>query len=171
MGDFLYFGNHMKPFAINSYIFLPLLLTLSLSITGCDQIKSKLTSFVSEPTPTEMSKKIDKLVQDKAYQKAISEGEAYLQKKQDPDGIVSESMVKAYMASGDTAGMIEHLNKYKVGSSSGLMDSSTQSIDSKKINQDPNPPESEVRAGNASVTQTKQGTIVRAGEAVVVIPK
>ena len=80
-------------------------------------------------------------------------------------------MVKAYMASGDTEGMIEHLKKYKVSSSGGSTDKSAQSIDPKKNSQEPNPPEAEVRAGNASVTQTKQGTVVRAGDAVVVMPK
>lgn len=156
---------------ITNFKFVPLVLFFVFSLSGCDQIKSKLADISGNSSPSEVAKRIDRLVQDKAYQKAISEGEAYLQKKQDPDGIVSESMVKAYMASGDTAGMIEHLSKYKISSSSGLIDRAPQSMDSKKNNQDPNSQESEVRAGNASVTQTKQGTVVRAGDAVVVMPK
>ena len=156
---------------ITNFKFVTLVLIFFFSLSGCDQIKSKLADISGNSSPSEVAKRIDRLVQDKAYQKAISEGEAYLQKKQDPDGIVSESMVKAYMVSGDTEGMIEHLKKYKVSSSGGSTDKSAQSIDPKKNSQEPNPPEAEVRAGNASVTQTKQGTVVRAGDAVVVMPK
>jgi hypothetical protein len=151
--------------------FLPLFLFIVFNLFGCDQIKSKLADISGKPSPLEVAKRIDKLVQDKAYQKAISEGEAYLQKNQDPDGVVSESIIKAYMAAGDTAGMIEHINKYKVRTSGDSVDKLPQSSEAKKSSSDADPPLSEVRAGGASVTQTKQGTVVKAGDVIVVMPK
>lgn len=161
----------MKLFPLKSYIFFAFLVTLSL--TGCDQIKSKLSGLISDPTPSEMSKKIDRLTQEGDYKKAISSGESYLDKNKDSDNLVSESVVNAYMASGNTRGLVGHLQKYRA-----------DSIGS-DVNRDNSPPppglagsqpsnqssSSSVSVDGASVTHTKSGSVVRAGDAVVVSPK
>jgi len=163
----------MKLFSIKSYIFLPFLLAISLSLTGCDQIKSKLTGLISDPTPSEMSKKVDRLTQEGDYKKAISSGESYLDKNNDPDNLVSESVVNAYMASGNTQGLVGHLQKYRANSigSEAQRDNSLPPsgiAGAQPANQSNS---SSVSVDGASVTHSKSGSVVRAGDAVVISPK
>lgn len=145
----------------------------TLSVAGCDQIKSKLAGLASNPQPVEMADSINKLVKDGSYKKAIIDGEAYLDKNHDPNGLVSEAIINAYMATGNAQGVVDHLQKYRsteVGSSDAKMNSSSPNgaASNQQINQS-NP--TAVAVDGASVTYTKQGTVVRAGDAVVVTPK
>lgn len=161
----------MKLFPSKYFIFLACLLTLSL--TGCDQLQSKLTGLISNPTPSEMSEKVDKLTQQGDYKKAISTGESYLDKNKDPDNLVSESVVNAYMASGNTQGVVGHLQKYRTNSISNDVSrensSSSQGLAGAQPSNQSN--SSSVSVDGASVTHTKSGSVVRAGDAVVVSPK
>ena len=77
------------------------------------------------------------------------------------------------MATGNAQGVVAHLQKYRsteVGSSDAKMNSSSPNgaASNQQINQS-NP--TAVAVDGASVTYTKQGTVVRAGDAVVVTPK
>lgn len=160
-------------------LLLGLICALSTTLTGCDQVKSKLSSLISDPPPAEMAQKLDKMVQEGEHQKAIKQGEAYLDKNQDQDGVVSEAVVDAYMASGDAPGVVKHLQKYRMRSSQSSEQSSestsvqgvqsTQSTQSSQSSQSSS--SSAVAVDGASVVNTKRGTVVRAGDAVVIMPK
>ena len=150
-----------------------LLFASSISISGCDQIKSKLNGLVSDPSQVDMADKLNRLVKDGEYNKAITQGEAYLDKNQDSDGFVSEAVINAYMATGNTQGVVIHLQKYRssgVASKDTVINSSSPNgaISNQQINQSSH---TSVTTDGASVTHTKQGTVVRAGDAVVVMPK
>ena len=158
---------------LNKSLIFAFMLTLFLSLTGCDQIKTKLTGLISDPTPSEMSKKIDRLTQEGDYKKAISSGESYLDKNNDPDNLVSESVVNAYMASGNTQGLVGYLRKYPASSIGSVVNRensppSTGFSGTQPSNQSNS---SSVSVDGASVTHTKSGSVVRAGDAVVVSPK
>jgi hypothetical protein len=143
---------------------------LVISISGCDQLKSKLAGLSPDSSPQEVSANIDKLVEKRDFKKAIEQGQIFLEKNQDPDGLVADSITKAYIAAGDTAGLLSHLSKQKTNSQSAEGNNSISSSgDERKIEK--SHPISEVSAGNASVTQTKDGTVVKAGSAIVVLPK
>lgn len=160
-------------------VLLGLVCALSTTLTGCDQIKSKLSSLTSDPSPAEMAVKIDKMVKDGDHLKAIKQGEAYLDKNQDSSGVVSEAIVDAYMVSGDASGVVRHLQKYKTGSNQSSEVSSesssvqaTQTIQPSQSSQSSQSSSSSaVAADGASVVNTKRGTVVRAGDAVVISPK
>jgi len=158
---------------IKPSIFIPILITISLSLTGCDQLKSKLSDLISEPTPSEMSKRTDRLVQEGNYKKAISSGESYLDKNKDPDNLVSESVVNAYMASGNTQGVVGHLQKYRANSIGSDVNRDNNSTASNLAGPQPlnQTNSSSVSVDGASVTHSKSGSVVRAGDAVVVLPK
>ena len=163
----------MKLFPIKSYFYLAFLFVLSLSLSGCDQIKSKLTGLISNPTPSEMSEKVNKLTQQGDYKKAISSGESYLDKNKDPDNLVSESVINAYMVSGNTQGLVGHLQKYRTNSIGSDVSreniSPSQGLAGAQPSNQSN--SSSVSVDGASVTHTKSGSVVRAGDAVVVSPK
>ena len=149
---------------------LGLVCVLSATLSGCDQVKSKLASLVSDPSPSEMALRLDKMVLKGDHQKAIQQGEAYLDKNPDPDGIVSEVVVDAYMASNDSSGVVAHLQKYRVRSSQSS-ESISESSSSQTTQSSQSSSNSVVAVDGASVVNTKKGTVVRAGDAVVVMPK
>lgn len=145
----------------------------SVFFTGCDQISSKLATLGAPPTPVEMATKLDKLMETGAYKKVIKEGEAYLDKNQDPDGEVSGVVIDAYVASGDTKGVLSHIEKYRVSRDSqsekvAKSSSASSNMNQQETNQNTN---SGVVVDGAGVIHTKRGTVVRAGDAVVVMPK
>lgn len=143
---------------------------LSTTLTGCDQVKSKLSSLISDPPPSEMAIKLDKMVLKGDHQKAIQQGEAYLDKNRDPDGIVSEVIVDAYMASNDSSGVVTHLQKYRSRSSQSS-ESISESSSTQTTQSSQSSSSSAVAVDGASVVNTKKSTVVRAGDAVVVMPK
>jgi hypothetical protein len=147
-----------------------LLIFFAISTTGCDQLKSKLAGLSQESTPKEVSANIDKLVEKRDFKKAIEQGDNFLKNNQDPDGLVADSITKAYVAAGDTAGLLSYLSKQKANPQSAG-DKNLVSSDDAERKADNAQPTSGISAGNASVTQTKDGTVVKAGSAVVVLPK
>lgn len=145
---------NMKNTKLIAFIFASLTL-----LTGCDQVRQQVADLINPPTPVEISRRVDGLVRTQKYQEAISMGEQYLNKNQDPDGLVTDAVTNAYMESGDAAGAVRHMQRSgrpSKGSDAG--GAATTRAEG-------------VAVDGASVTETKNGTVVRAGDAVVIMPK
>ena len=142
----------------NKKVIASILASLTL-LTGCDQLSQQVSDLINPPTPSEISRRVDSLVRSQKYQDAISMGEKYLNKNQDPDGLVTDAVTNAYMESGDAAGAVRHMQR-SAPSSRGA-DSGGSAT----------PHAEGVAVDGASVTETKNGTLVRAGDAVVIMPK
>lgn len=128
-------------------------------LTGCDQVRQQVSDMINPPAPVEISRRVDGLVRSHKFQEAISVGEQYLNKNQDPEGLVIDAVTSAYMESGDAVGAVRHMQRSgrpPLGGDRGA--SATTRAESASVDE-------------ASVTETKNGTVVKAGDAVVIMPK
>ncbi len=150
---------------IHKYTLLPIIFAALLSMTGCDQVRQQVSDMINPPTPVELSRRIDELVRSKKYQDAISLGEQYLNKNKDPESLVTDAVTNAYMESGDATGAVRHMQRSgrppqdmnATGAATATYTTTTRSDG--------------VAVDSASVTETKNGTVVRAGDAIVIMPK
>lgn len=149
--------------------FLPILFVALMSLTGCDQVRQQVADLLNPPTPVEMSRRVDDLVRTQKYQDAITLGEQYLNKNKDPEGLVTDSVTNAYMESGDAAGAVRHMGRS--GKSAQSSSTSTTAGTAATSTTTTTTNSSGVSVNDASVTETKNGTVVRAGDAIVIMPK
>lgn len=153
-------------------------LVLALVISGCDQIRSGINDSINPPTAKQVAERVDQLVADGKYDDAIDKGRAYLAKHQDSDGVVDKALKEAYLRAGvstkngveqaktndsatgyaSTSKSVTSTTEIKYGQSTGSSAGQGQQVQS-------------INAGGASVVQGPNGTVVRAGDAVVVMPK
>lgn len=136
---------------------------LSLSATGCDQVRQKVADTIAPPSPLEMVARMDSLVENNKAAEAVEQGKAYLDKNKDPQGFVKQALSRAYAAgSADPDAKAD---------SSKKNDASLSNVDGAPLRQAEQPQINGVAVDGASVTNGPNGTVVRAGNAVVVMPK
>lgn len=145
-------------------ILLPIIFGALLSMTGCDQVRQHVSDLINPPTPVELSRRVDELVMSQKYQDAISLGEQYLNKNKDSENLVTDAVTNAYMESGDATGAVRHMQRSgrppQNTNTTGAATTATTTTRSEGVAVD-----------GASVTETKNGTVVRAGDAIVIMPK
>lgn len=153
---------------------------VAFSLIGCDQIRTGINDSINPPTPQQVAKTVDELVSEGKYDAAIEKGRSFLAKHQDAGGAVAAALRQAYLKAGvssneqqprktDDQGVgqisssktITSITEVKQGSTVG--GANNQSSSSQQTQS--------VSAGGASVIQGPSGTVVRAGDAVVVMPK
>lgn len=155
---------------IKKITLLPVLFVALMSLTGCDQVRQQVADLLNPPTPVEMSRRVDDLVRTQKYQDAITVGEQYLNKNKDPEGLVTDAVTNAYMESGDAAGAVRHMQRSgKPAQSSNAAPAAETAATSTSTTTTTR--SSGVAVDGASVTETKNGTVVRAGDAIVIMPK
>lgn len=128
-------------------------------LSGCDQVRQQVADMINPPSPVEMSRRVDELVRANKYEQAISTGEQYLNKNKDPERLVIDAVTNAYVTSGDTAGAVRHMQR----SVRNAEVTEQTSVNTTSQN-------NSTSVNNASVTSTSQNTVLRAGDAIVVIP-
>ena len=135
---------------------------------GCDdQARQKLSDMLSTPSPVVMVSRINLLVEQGKIDSAILSGEEYLGDHTDPEGAVKRAILAAYLAKGDSIGALKYASEILLKRDSNSTSSNNQegeSSSSKSTNR-------EITAGSASITEDSNSTIVRAGDAVVIIQK
>ena len=112
---------------------------------------------------------MNELTDQQRPQEAIEQGKNFLKNNQDSDGLVNKAMTKAYLAAGEPGSAIESIK-----ATSTNLDSKTDGANINKAY-----PQStlelqqtrKVSVDGASVTTGPNGTVVRAGDAVVVMPR
>ena len=150
-------------------IFLVPFIFVTISLSGCDQIRQKVVDTLAPPTPLEMATRIDQLTDQNRPKEAIEQGNSYLKNSKDSNGLVNKAMTRAYLAAGEPGVAIESIK------------ATSTSVESERLGANPNKndPQSSVElqqnrkvsVDGASVTSGPNGTVVRAGDAVVVMPK
>lgn len=158
----------VKTMNIKKIILLPILFVALTSLTGCDQVRQQVADLLNPPTPVEMSRRVDDLVRTQKYQDAITVGEQYLNKNKDPEGLVTDAVTNAYMESGDAAGAVRHMQRSGKPAQSS---SASPAAETAATTTTTTTRSSGVAVDGASVTETKNGTVVRAGDAIVIMPK
>jgi hypothetical protein len=138
----------------------------TLCLSGCDQVRQKIADTLAPPTPVEMVARMDALVDDNKASEAVNQGKDYLKNNKDPQGIVKLALSRAYLAAGDAIAVDEITSIPRV-------EASVEPAPTKRSPPKPLPPEptNRVAVDGASVTEGPNGTVVRAGNAVVVMPK
>jgi len=149
--------------------FLGILISLSLGLAGCDQIRQKIADTLAPPSPLEMAARMNELTDQQKPQEAIEQGKNFLKNNKDSGGFVNIAMTKAYLAAGEPGSAIESIK-----ATSATVDSKTDGA--KPVKTDPKSSvdlqqTGKVSVDGASVTTGPNGTVVRAGDAVVVMPK
>ena len=153
----------MRLFYLGIFIFA------SIGLTGCDQIRQKIADTLAPPSPLEMAARMNDLTDQQKPQDAIEQGKNFLKNNKDSGGLVNKAMTKAYLAAGEPGSAIESIK-----ATNTAIDSKTDAANSNKAD-----PQStvelqqtrKVSVDGASVTTGPNGTVVRAGDAVVVMPK
>jgi hypothetical protein len=144
----------------NSFLFF-ILSFLSVSIlTGCDQARQKLSDLLSPPSPIECVIRVQRLIDTSDFQNAITLGEDYLKDKNLSSDALHLAVAKAYLELGDSAKALEHTSAANHAAS---MKSKTNDSNSEQTQK--------IEAGDASVTETSKGTVLKAGDATVILPK
>lgn len=161
----------------NYLIYAPFLISFALTLGGCDQVKQKIADSISPPPPAEMAVRLNQLVDQSKPQEAIEQGIVYLKKNKDPSGEVQKVLTRAYKEAEQLSAEAE---KKSGGEGTKVKElpanvstQNTQYTEKSKEYSSSAPPanSSGVSVNGASVTNGPNGTVVRAGDAVVVMPK
>jgi len=140
-------------------------------LAGCDQARQKIADTLAPPTPIEMATRVDSLTDEGRAEQAIEQGRGYLKANKDPQGVVDKALKRAYMSaslipgsdsvSSNNDNSKDLLKKEATSpSQSSPMPAKVESQSSKSVSVD-----------GASVTTGPNGTVVRAGDAIVIMPK
>lgn len=149
--------------------FLALFIFVSISLSGCDQIRQKVADTLAPPSPLEMAARIDQLTDQNRPQEAIEQGRSYLKNSKDSNGLVNKAMTRAYLAAGESGSAIESIKATSASVESERLATNLNKNDSQsslELQQN-----RKVSVDGASVTSGPNGTVVRAGDTVVVMPK
>ena len=140
-----------------------ILLFLSVFILGgCDQTRQKLGDLLSPPSPMECVIRVQRLIDTSDFKNAITLGEDYLKDKNLSSDALHLAVAKAYLELGDSAKALEHTS---AANHADLMSSKSKITD-------PNTEQTQkIEAGDASVTETSKGTVLKAGDSTVTLPK
>ena len=138
---------------------LTLIATILISLSGCDQFRQKISDILSPPSPSEMAARVDNLVDQDKPEKAIEAGEEYLKEKGDDNNVLREAITRAKI----------FLESHGSSESSSKENSSTPP--SNKQSSQKNSEKNGVSVDGASVEDGPDGTVVRAGDAVVIMKK
>ncbi|MCE7526943.1 hypothetical protein [Polynucleobacter sp. IMCC 30228] len=161
----------------NRLIYAPFLISAALALGGCDQVKQKIADSISPPPPAEMAVRLNQLVDQSKPQEAIEQGISYLKKNKDPSGEVQKVLTRAYKEAEQLSAEAEKKSGGEGAKANDPQSSvpaqNTQYTEKSKEYSSPAPPpnNSGVSVNGASVTNGPNGTVVRAGDAVVVMPK
>jgi len=140
-------------------------------LIGCDQARQKIADTLAPLSPAEMATRVDNLADQGKPEEAIDQGRTYLKTNKDPQGIVEKSLKRAYISAAQTPSS-ESASSDKASSSDWMKKESTSSL---SPNLTPSKSETQstksVSVDGASVTTGPNGTVVRAGDAVVTMPK
>ena len=145
-----------------------------MALSACDEQRQGLADVISRPSAEEMAARIDLYVGQGKVEEAIKVGETYIKSETDPKGLVHQSLAKAYLSKGDVASATKHL---EAAVSSGLakgngktneLENSVSKAPNKSL---PKANEDQVSVEGASVSTGKDGTVVRAGDAIVILKK
>jgi len=139
-----------------------LIAAILISLSGCEQFRQKISDILSPPSPTEMAARVDNLVDQDKPEKAIEAGEEYLKEKGDDNNLVREAVTRAKIFL-ESHGPSESSSK---DNSSSI--SNKQSSDNSRSK---NTEKNSVSVDGASVEDGPNGTVVRAGDAVVIMKK
>jgi hypothetical protein len=133
-----------------------------LILNGCDQVRQKLADLLSPPSAMECLVRVQKLVDAGDFQQAVLTGEDYLKDKNLASGGLHLAVAKAYLELGDAAKALQH-----------TQEANGESEIHSSVKGAPHPEErvQNLEAGDASVTETSKGTVLKAGDALVVLPK
>lgn len=153
------------------------MLALTSGLAGCDQLGDRLSAFFPAPTAGKTLADMASHEANRATDKAIGVGEAYISESKNPDDSVRRELIKLYLQKGNSSSAMRHLR-----SVNGAVESVESSLkDGVKNPQSPLAPESpsipggrkvqEVAVDGASVTAGPNGVEVRAGDAVVRTPR
>jgi len=167
LGDLLFYRYHHK--LIMRLFFLGLSIFLSIGLTGCDQIRQKIADTLAPPSALEMAARINELTDQQKPQVAIEQGKNFLKNNKDSGGLVNNAMTRAYLAAGEPGSAIESIK-----ATSTTTESKTDSANPNKVDSQSSIELQQTRkvsVDGASVTTGPNGTVVRAGDAVVVMPK
>ena len=150
---------------------------LALVLTGCDQVKSELSDLFSKPTVEKTLTKMDTLSSEGKAVKAIETGEAFLTKHADPNNQVRQQLVRLHLEAGSTGDAMRHLQA--ISATPGPVNTvGSETSTNSAVPLSPKAPDSVAAPGGASISVDgasvrvgPMGTEVRAGDAVVKIPK
>jgi hypothetical protein len=138
---------------------LTLIATILISLSGCDQFRQTISDTLSPPSPNEIAARVDNLVDQEKPEKAIEIGEKYLKEKGDDNNVVREAITRAKIFL-ESHGSSESSSKESSSTSSGNKQSSSKNSEKNAVSVD-----------GASVEDGPDGTVVRAGDAVVIMKK
>jgi hypothetical protein len=148
---------------IKNTLKITILTVAILCFGGCDQLRQKIADTLAPPSAAEVAVRINDLVEKDEPAKGIELGENYLKNTDGPAPAVHESLVNAYLAMNDATGALKHVQETSAEKNKPKSATSSRQVKSKI--------ESRVAVDDASVTETDKGTVVRAGDAVVIMPK
>lgn len=131
-------------------------------LSGCDQVRQKLADVLTPPSPLECVTRVQRLVDAGDFQKAVTVGEDYLKDKNFASSELHLVVAKAYLELGDAPKALQHTQAAN-GEAESTGPSRAESVPEERVQK--------VQAGDASVTETSKGTVLKAGDASVVIPK
>lgn len=156
---------------------LVVLSNILIATSGCDQTRQQVADFLNPPTPEVMVIRVQNLAKNANTKEAIAAGEAFLESGKDQKGLVAHAVLQAYLQKGDAEGAVSFMQRFPKHNSG---QATTQSIDTSSVKLQDRQHENtnttsfqsnQVRAGSASVTETESGTVLRAGDATVIMPK
>jgi len=150
------------------FIFCLVFLFIGLNLTGCDQVRQRISDTLSPATPTEMAARMDGLTNQSKAEDAIEQGRNYLKFNKDPQDLVNAALKRAYTAAGQSEA-VQDSNR------AASFEEAKDSVNAPNKNTFQNivepQPTNRVAVDGASVTSGPNGTVVRAGDAVVIMPK
>jgi hypothetical protein len=152
----------MQIIIIRIFKILTLAFFSAVLLGGCDQVRQKLGDLLSPPSPAECVIRVEQLIASSDFQKAVLLGEDYLKNNNFASKELHLVVAKAYLELGDATKAMEHTraaNRTESGPLNGKADVLTEE------------PQQKIEAGDASVTETRDGTVLKAGDATVVLPK
>lgn len=148
-------------------LFVSLCLAITLGLTGCDQVRQRIADTLAPASPAEMASRMDALVENNKSEEAVEQGRDYLKFHKDPEGLVKQALSRAHVA----AGMAVSTAKTNTSSSDISSASSPPSSKNDPMGHLVQESSSKVAVEGASVVSGPGGTVVRAGDAVVIMPK
>ncbi len=147
---------------IRLFTFFTLAFFSAALLGGCDQAKQKLGDLLVPPSPAECVIRVEQLIASNDFQKAVSLGEDYLKNNSFSSRELHLAVAKAYLELGDATKAMEHTRAASRDESGSLNGKAAVVTEE---------PQQKTEAGDASVTETKNGTVLKAGDAIVVMPK
>lgn len=151
-------------------------LVVATALAGCDPLGERIADFLHPPSAAEMSARVRDLAARGAVSEALQAGEDWLARHPDLDGRLHLELAALYARHGDPAAAVRHLEQAHAGAATTPAAGAPDPGATGPAPPAPPPPPSSparpvVGVDGASVVDGPDGTVLRAGDAVVTVPR